>query len=111
MDPVLYVLAWLALYWPHIVGGLFLIACALVGYAAVAINKTPEPKVKPLDVIDEEIRREKLELYNTSLDYAALQFSPPTEGVRTTLYREQRVREMLSAAFRSGARWQANRDR
>jgi hypothetical protein len=104
MDPLLYVLAWLALYWPWIVGGVFVILCALIGYAACAINKTPEPKVKSLDMIDEEIRAERLALHNDSRTYAELQLRNGLDS-----YPRSFVDAMLSAAFRQGAQWQQRR--
>jgi hypothetical protein len=106
MDPILYVLAWLVINWPWIIGGLFLVACALVGWSACHINKTPEPKVKSIDMIDEEIRAERLQLHNTSRDYADLQLRNGLDS-----YPRAFVDAMLSAAFRSGAKWQADRDR
>jgi hypothetical protein len=89
---------------------LIIVGAILAGLIALIIwSSPPAPVVKSHDAIAEELRRERLETYNTSLDYAAMQFSPLTEGVRATLYREQRVREMLAAAFRAGARWQQRR--
>jgi hypothetical protein len=57
------------------------------------------PKVKSHDAIDEEIRRERLELHNTSLAYADLQGE-----------KDARACMMLAAAFREGAKWQQRRD-
>lgn len=91
---------------PYIIGAVILTVCALIAWAACAINKTPEPKVKSHDAIDEEIRRERLELHNASRDYAELQLRNGIES-----YPKSFVDAMLSAAFRSGAKWQANRDR
>lgn len=90
----------------YIICGVIALVCALIGWAACHINKTPEPKVKPIDSIDEEIRRERLELHNASRDYAELQLRNGIES-----YPKSFVDAMLSAAFRSGAKWQANRDR
>lgn len=80
------------------IGGVFLLVCAVIVWSACHINKTPEPKVKPIDAIDEEIRRERIELHNTSLDYAELQ------GVK-----DRHTVVMLAAAFRMGAQWQQKR--
>lgn len=88
----------------YIVGGLFLLVCAVVCWSACHINKTPAPKVKTHDAIDEEIRRERIELHNTSRDYADLQLRNGIES-----YPKSFVDAMLSAAFRSGAKWQQQR--
>lgn len=53
------------------------------------------PEVKSHDAIAEEIRRERIELHNTSLAYADLQGEKDARAVM-----------MLAAAFRSGAKWQ-----
>jgi hypothetical protein len=56
------------------------------------------PRV-PDEVIGEEIRRERLELHNTSLAYADMQGEKDARAVM-----------MLAAAFRQGAKWQQRRD-
>lgn len=83
------------------------IVFAVFGWSICRINKTPE--VKSHDAIAEELRRERLELYNTSLDYGALQIDPPIPGCKGPLYTAVRVREMCQAAFREGAKWQQRR--
>ena len=76
----------------------FIVLCvvAFIVWCACHINRgMPTPTVKSHDAIDEEIRRERLELHNASLDYAELQGAKDRHTV-----------VMLAAAFRTGAQWQ-----
>lgn len=82
----------------YILGGLALAFAAVVYIASICKPSAGVP-VKSHDAIDEEIRRERIELHNASLDYAELQ------GVAD----RHRV-VMLAAAFRMGAQWQQRRE-
>lgn len=77
---------------------------AALGLWALTSKRFATPPVKTHDAIDDEIRRERIELHNTSRDYAELQLRNGIES-----YPKSFVDAMLSAAFRSGAKWQQQR--
>lgn len=84
------------------------IVCAVFAWSACHINKG-HPTPKPLDVIDDEIRAERLELHNASCDYGErnrgiCEDHTPDES------HAQSVEMMLAAAFRQGALWQQRRE-
>lgn len=77
--------------------------------AAITFATTPEaPKVKSHDAIDEEIRRERVEIHNTSLHYAELQRAWIQDNTPTPL-NAARLEQLLATAFREGAKWQQRR--
>ncbi len=86
----------------HVVVGLVFVAACVFSYWYVQPPKTPP--IDTHDAIDDEIRRERIELHNTSRDYADLQLRNGIES-----YPKSFVDAMLSAAFRSGAKWQQQR--
>lgn len=86
------------------------IVCAVFAWSACAINKTPA--VKTHDAIDEEIRRERLELHNTACVYGEIQRSEIRVNVQHNEPLDdaaQAIERMLVAAFREGAKWQQRR--
>jgi hypothetical protein len=84
-----------------------IVALIIVASIVLTIYCSPHgtaPEVKSHDAIDEEIRRERIELHNTSLDYAELQVKGAPDPLPHFL-----VAPMLSSAFKSGAKWQQRR--
>lgn len=99
---------------PGVVCVVIVLAIAAAGFA-LAMWCSPRgdaPKVKTHDAIDEEIRRERLELHNTSLAYSVLQRSQCRLIVAHPVPLDDAanaVEVMVSAAFREGAKWQQRR--
>jgi hypothetical protein len=83
-----------AVMWPLAIW-LAIVGVVILAFVRVTRAMPEPPKVKTHDAIDEEIRRERIELHNTSLAYADMQGE-----------KDARVCAKLAAAFRSGAQWQ-----
>jgi hypothetical protein len=83
---------------------LLAVVVALAFLAARLGTPGEEPEVKSNDAIDEEIRREKLELHNRACEYADSQLKGYEYPMPTPM-----VSAMLVSAFKMGARWQQRR--
>lgn len=91
--------------WPWILT-IVIILFALAFMATATGPETPKPKSH--DAIDEEIRRERMELHNTSLHYGELQRGWVQDTGPTPLT-GKRLEGLLATAFREGAKWQQRR--